>query len=145
MGIDSKSILIVEDEAILAMEYIVLVREMGYNVTRIAFNGQDAIWISKQYRPDVVLMDITLAGTMNGIDAAEVIQTQFDIPVVFITGNSDRDTKERASGINPAGYLQKPLNENELKATLDNILNVDSFRKSPSVSGQKIMWRSDRT
>jgi YesN/AraC family two-component response regulator len=126
MGMDSKSILIVEDEAILAMEYIIIVREMGYNVTRIAFNGQDAIWLSGQYRPDVVLMDITLAGTMDGIDAAQVIQAQFDIPVVFITGNSDRDTQERASGIKPAGYLQKPLNENKLKTTLDNILNIDS-------------------
>jgi YesN/AraC family two-component response regulator len=126
MDMNSKSILIVEDEAILAMEYIIIVREMGYNVTRIAFNGQDAIWLSGQYRPDVVLMDITLAGTMNGIDAAQVIQAQLDIPVVFITGNSDRDTQERAVGINPAGYLRKPLNEMKLKATLEHILNVDS-------------------
>jgi YesN/AraC family two-component response regulator len=123
---DSKGILIVEDEAILAMEYIILVKSMGYNVVRIAFNGQDAVWLSGQYRPDVVLMDIKLAGTMDGIEAAQVIQTQFDIPVVFITGNTDDDTQERAVGINPAGYLQKPLNEMELKVILENVFNVVS-------------------
>lgn len=116
-------ILIVEDEVILAMEYEVIIKEMGYSVSRIAFSGYDAILLSSQYRPDIVLMDIKLAGSLNGINAAKQIQERFNIPVVFITGNADEETRERALEINPAGYLTKPLNEGILQKTLENILN----------------------
>ena len=116
------SILIVEDEVILAMEYEGIVKEMGYNVSRIAFSGYDAILLSTQYRPDIVLMDIKLAGHLSGINAAREIQEQLYIPVVFITGNSDEETRKKALDINPAGYLTKPLNESVLQKTLENIL-----------------------
>jgi DNA-binding response OmpR family regulator len=116
------SVLIVEDEVILAMEYEIIVKEMGYIVPRIAFSGYDAILLSGQYRPDIVLMDIKLAGHLNGINAAREIQEQLNIPVVFITGNTDEDTRKRALDIQPAGYLTKPLNEDILQSTLENIL-----------------------
>jgi DNA-binding response OmpR family regulator len=117
------SILIVEDEVILAMEYEIIVREMGYVVPRIAFSGYDAIILSGQYKPDIVLMDIKLAGHLNGINAAKQIQDQLQIPVVFVTGNTDDDTRKQALEIQPAGYLTKPLNENILQTTLKTILN----------------------
>ena len=123
---EGERILIVEDEVILAMEYEIIVREMGYNVAKIAFSGYDAILLSDQYRPNIVLMDIRLAGHLNGINAAREIQDRFNIPVVFITGNTDAATQEKAMGINPAGYLSKPLDEYVLKIMLEDILKKDS-------------------
>ena len=121
-----ESILIVEDEVILAMEYEMIVKELGYTVVRIAFSGYDAILLSDQYRPDLVLMDIKLAGHLDGIDTAEKIQEGFNIPVVFITGNTDEETRKKAISINPAGYLSKPLDEDVLRETLENIFNSAS-------------------
>jgi DNA-binding NarL/FixJ family response regulator len=117
-----KIILIVENEVILNMGYGIIVKEMGYQVVRVAFAGHDAILLSDQFRPNLVLMDINLAGYLDGIDAAHKIQDRFNIPVVFITGHTDSDIQERAKRINPAGYIQKPLNENVLQATLEKYL-----------------------
>ncbi len=121
-----KSILIVEDEVILAMDYGRIVKEMGHTVIRVALSGYDAILFSDKYRPDLVLMDIKLKGHMDGIDTAHMIQTQHDIPVVFITGNTDEETRKKALNINPAGYLSKPLDENQLRATMEKIFNSAS-------------------
>jgi DNA-binding NarL/FixJ family response regulator len=120
MGVTS--ILIVEDEVILAMEYEMIVKDMGYKVPRMAFSGYDALLLSDLYRPSVVLMDIKLAGHMDGIDTAKNIQERLNIPVVFITGNTDEEIRQKALSINPAGYLSKPLNKNVLQAILDNIV-----------------------
>jgi DNA-binding NarL/FixJ family response regulator len=116
-------VLIVEDEVLLAMEYEVILRDMGYSVLRAAFSGHDAVLLSSQYRPDIVLMDIKIDGSLNGINAARQIQEGLNIPVLFITGHADEETRKKAHEINPAGYLTKPLDEGELRETLENILN----------------------
>ena len=118
-----KSILIVEDEVILAMDYETTVKKMGYKVTKMVFSGYDALLQSELHKPNLVLMDIKLKGHMDGIDAAKRIQDGLNIPVVFITGNTDEAIREKARDINPAGYLSKPLDEGVLRETLANILN----------------------
>lgn len=116
------SILIVEDEIILAMDIKYLLEDRGYQVQAIAFSGHDALMQAQQRRPDLVLVDIKLEGYMDGIEAAKYIIEKLDIPVVFVTGNSDQATKDRALKIHPAGYLQKPINEDELYEVVRDVL-----------------------
>jgi DNA-binding NarL/FixJ family response regulator len=118
----SISILIVEDEIILAMDMKSFLEEQGFKVQAIAFSGHDALMQAEQNRPDLVLVDIKLEGYMDGIEAAKYIMEKFAIPVVFVTGNTDQPTKDRALAIKPAGYLKKPVNEENLYAVIREVL-----------------------
>ncbi len=104
----SISLLLVEDEILLAMDIRLSLEKMGYDVVAIAFSGYDAILQATTLKPDVVLMDIKLKGRMDGITAAEQIQKDMGTPIIFVTGNTDKHTMERAMKTNPAGYIQKP-------------------------------------
>src|SRR5512145_3028407 len=81
------TILIVEDEFITAADIQNSLQDMGYHVPLVTDNGQDAILKTGELHPDVVLMDVTLIGKMNGIEAAERIRTEFGIPVIFLTAH----------------------------------------------------------
>ena len=102
-------ILIVEDEFLAA---VYLQRELirsGYTVSQPVATGEEAIERAEQEQPDVVLMDIRLAGAIDGIEAAREIVSRHAIPIIFMTGYSDGETRERAQRLAPAAYLIKPL------------------------------------
>ncbi len=113
------SILIVEDEAIVAMDLESQLREMGYMVCGIADNGADAITDVRKFRPNLILMDIVIKGSMDGVETARYISHEFNIPVVFLTAYSDAHTVERASHTAPYGYLTKPFQAHELRAVIE--------------------------
>lgn len=113
------SILIVEDEAIVAMDLQEHLREMGYAVCAVADNGLAAIAIAWERRPNLVLMDIVIKGNMDGIEAARQIWRGLHIPVIFLTAYSDPATVERAARVAPYGYLTKPFQANELRAAIE--------------------------
>jgi CheY-like chemotaxis protein len=117
-----KSILIVEDEMILAMNTKFALEGAGYRVTGIAISGEEALSMAERDRPDLVLVDITLSGKMNGIVAAKKMIEELGIPVIYLTGNSDEGTLERARRTNPAGILQKPTEDNRLASIIKKIL-----------------------
>ena len=102
-------ILIVEDEALLAMSYRMALSEKDCEVIGIAATAEEAIRLSRQYKPEVILMDIKLKGNMDGIEAAKEILSFIEIPIIFMTGNADKKTKKRAQSINPKAYLEKPI------------------------------------
>ena len=108
------SILIVEDEAIVAVDIAKKVRQLGYDVTGATITGEDAIVRARQQRPSLVLMDIHLAGAMDGIAAAAIIRQECAVPVIFLTAHSDPVTVTRAREVDPFGYLLKPFDEREL-------------------------------
>ena len=112
------TILIVEDDAILAMNLRRMISLMGYTVAGPFASGEVAIAFLAENSVDLVLMDIELAGTMNGITAAETINRISDIPVVFLTGFSNESLLEQAKVAAPYGYLIKPTSERELTATI---------------------------
>ena len=114
-------ILEVEDEAITAMYMKKKLTRIGYEVTSTVATGEKAILSAKQNPPDVVLMDIRLAGEMDGIDAAFIINTMYNIPIAFITGYDDQIIRERAEIIKPLGFFTKPVDINELKSLIDCI------------------------
>jgi diguanylate cyclase (GGDEF)-like protein/PAS domain S-box-containing protein len=116
------SILVVEDEAIVARDIAEQLRELGYRVLGHAVNGAQAIDLAGQLRPDLILMDIALPGALDGIAAAEAIRAQWAIPVVFLSAFSDDSVLARATVAEPFGYLIKPFSERELRTVLEMAL-----------------------
>jgi len=102
------TILIVEDEAIVATDLAGKLRRLGYEVVGTTAQGEEAIVLPCRLRPDLVLMDISLEGSVDGIAAAEAIRRQQNVPVVFLTAHSDPTTLARANLTDPFGYISSP-------------------------------------
>jgi PAS domain S-box-containing protein len=116
---DKKRILVVEDEAVTAMDLKSNLIHLGYDVLSIITSGEDAVRKTSELLPDLVLMDITLAGPMSGIEAADEIRNSQAIPVVFLTAHADAETIKRAKTTEPFGYLPKPVSMDTLMSTLE--------------------------
>jgi len=119
---EKEQILIVEDERIVGDDIKMIVQRLGYAVSGIAFSGEEAIKKIEKMQPDLVLMDIVLEGEMSGIDAAEIIRSRFNIPVVYLTAYSDKKTLERAKITEPFGYILKPFEDRDLHSTIEMAL-----------------------
>ena len=115
----ARRILIVEDQRLIAADLENTLKKLGYVVVGNVASGEDAISESDQVRPELVLMDVRLRGEMDGIHAAEVIRDRFNLPVVYLTAYADEETILRAKKTTPFGYLVKPFNERELRATIE--------------------------
>jgi two-component system cell cycle sensor histidine kinase/response regulator CckA len=115
-------ILVVEDESIVALDIKSGLESLGYEVVALVSNGEDAIQKAVDLQPDLVLMDIQLKGEMDGIEAAQHIQTQLDIPVIYLTAYTDQVTLKRAKITEPFGYLLKPFEERELHTNIEMAL-----------------------
>ena len=111
-------VMVVEDEGIVSIDIRNILTRLGYLVTDVAFSGEEAVEKTKKNCPDVVLMDIGLKGKIDGIMAARKIQEFCGIPIIFLTGFADENTLSRAKEVKPAGYIIKPINEDELADTL---------------------------
>jgi CheY-like chemotaxis protein len=115
-------ILIVEDERIVARDISQQLTELGYGTAGIATRGDQAISMAGELRPDLVLMDIQLAGKMDGIEAAQAIHDRFGLPVVFLTAFATDEVLARAKRTGPFGYVLKPFTERELRTVLEMAL-----------------------
>jgi len=116
------NIMIVEDEAIVGEELKISLEDMDYTVTSINKSGEQAIEKAEQDCPDLILMDIRLKGRMDGIEAAELIRSRLEIPVVFLTAYADDDKLERAKLTMPFGYILKPFQDRDLKVAIEMAL-----------------------
>lgn len=117
-------ILIVEDDAIIVFKLKHTLENLGYNVVGTADTGKKAIEFAFSESPELILMDIRLKGSMDGIQAAEEIREKFEIPIIFMTAYSDEDKIKRAKKILPYGYLLKPVQDKELEINIDIALHV---------------------
>lgn len=116
------SVLIVEDERVVAMDLRLLLQRLGYSVPAIASSASEALEQVAVHRPALVLMDIRLRGPQDGISIAEQIRASYDIPVVFLTAYADQHTRQRVRQTAPYGYLVKPFNEPTLQTTIEMAL-----------------------
>jgi two-component system sensor histidine kinase/response regulator len=116
------SILVVEDERVVASDLRLRLEGGGYSVCGLISSGEEAVQKAGELRPDLVLMDITLRGEIDGIMAAELIRRQHDLPVVFLTAHSDEGTLQRAKITEAFGYILKPFEERELYANIEMAL-----------------------
>jgi len=116
------NILIVEDEGIVAKDIQQSLIKLGYNVVGICSTAEHAIEQAKELSPDLVLMDIMLKGTLNGIDAAAEIRKLQNIPVIFLTAYADQSTLNKAKETEPFGYIIKPFKEIDLHTAIEMAL-----------------------
>jgi CheY-like chemotaxis protein len=116
-----KSIMVVEDENIIALDIKNRLRRLGYNIVAVVPSGEEAIRVIGETKPDLVLMDIVLRGSLDGVQTAEEISRETDIPIIFLSSFSDKDTLEKAGMVSHHGYLIKPFNERELMNKIDSI------------------------
>jgi PAS domain S-box-containing protein len=116
------AILIVEDEGIIARDIRQQLGELGYEVAGDTPTGEEAVVLAAQLKPDLVLMDIHLAGAMDGIEAAQTIRRESGTPVVFLTAFAGAETLERAKLTEPFGYIIKPFDERYLHTAIEMAL-----------------------
>ncbi len=113
------NILVIEDESIVSKDIQNSLKKLGYNVVGAANNGEDAISLAREHHPDLVLMDIMLKGEMSGIDAADVVRKEMNIPVIFLTAYADESTLAKAKITEPYGYILKPFKEIDLHSSIE--------------------------
>lgn len=139
-------ILIVEDEVIIAEDLKDALSAMGYEVCGICYDSESALDQLYRLRPDMVLLDINIRGTKDGIAVARIIKDSYHIPFIFLSSLSDRHTLERARVTRPRGYLVKPFRDQDLMTTIEMAIynhsmdlkqkqadksHIDQFANSP--------------
>ncbi len=126
------SILIVEDSFIVAYHLKTTLESEGYKVLATQDSGEGALDFMKRHRPDLVLMDIMLNGSMDGVETARVVKSDYNVPIIYITALTDRDTIQRAKITEPYGYLTKPFEDREIFTVIEMALykhNIESRLK----------------
>jgi DNA-binding LytR/AlgR family response regulator len=113
------NILVVEDESIVAKDIQVCLKKLGYEVVGVESSGEAAIQRAEEVHPDLVMMDIMLKGEMSGIEAANRIRKSQDIPVIFLTAYTDRNTVDKAKETEPYGYIIKPFKEIDIQTAIE--------------------------
>lgn len=116
------NILVIEDEAIVSKDIQQSLKKLGYNIVGSAATGEKAVELAKETKPDLVLMDIMLKGSMSGIDAAEQIREALSIPVIYLTAYADENTLAKAKVTEPYGYIIKPFKEVDLHTSIEMAL-----------------------
>jgi two-component system, response regulator PdtaR len=113
-----ESILIVEDDDIIARVEDWRLKNLGYTVCGRATTGAEAMELVVKNKPDLVLMDINIHGDVDGIETAKMIKKGFNIPVIYVTSHSDGATLERAKETKPDGFIVKPFEDNDLRIAI---------------------------
>jgi CheY-like chemotaxis protein len=117
------SILIVEDEALVASYIEEVLTSSGFHVAGIASSGAEALSHVHEHRPDLALIDIRLTGPIDGIDLASRLREQFGLPAIFLSGLIDDHTVERAAAAQPLGFLQKPFRPSQVFNAIERALS----------------------
>jgi two-component system, cell cycle sensor histidine kinase and response regulator CckA len=120
---ETSTILVVEDERIVAKDLQRSLTNLGYSVPATATSAEEALRLASERCPDLVLMDIRLRGERDGIETAKLLRSRFDVPVVYLTAYSDKETVARAKATEPYGYLTKPIKADELRSAVEIALH----------------------
>ncbi|MBU1101701.1 MAG: PAS domain S-box protein [Bacteroidetes bacterium] len=131
------SILIVEDDKTILESLRSTLFELEYTVLNVANTGETALEILKEVEPDVILMDISLPGEMNGINTVSAINTKYDIPIIYLTAHDDDLTFKKAIQTEPYGYVLKPYNIGQLKVAIDLAFSKHQVEKKLKQSETK--------
>jgi CheY-like chemotaxis protein len=112
-------VMIVEDDALVALGIKCTLEELGYEVTGLAASEPEAVALADRTRPVLALMDIRLRGTIDGIDTARRLRTEFGIRSVYLSAYTDHQTMSRITGTYPLGFVKKPYSAGQLKVALE--------------------------
>lgn len=130
-------VLVVEDESIVAKDIELTLEKFGYEVVGVENNADDAVKTAKAKKPDVVLMDIMLKGDKSGIDAAEEILAELNVPVIYLTANTDSDTVQKAKVTQPYGFITKPFKEVDINTSIE--MAIYKHSKESEVKSERDM------
>lgn len=119
-----KKILIVEDQLILATLYERYLSMAGFETLGIATSCDETLEIIEKEIPDLMLMDIQINGDKDGIETVNIVKSKWDIPYIFISGNSDEATKSKAMLTNPKGFMSKPVSKEDLIKELNLVFGI---------------------
>jgi len=134
------TILVVEDEEIIARALLRMLKNMDYYPCCATGTGDEAVMKAREYVPDLVLMDIGIPGTINGIEAARIIRQELQIPVIFVTAFTDDATLDKVKCVGPYGYVRKPFTDRDLKIAIELAL----YRKSAEIPDKQKAISEDR-
>jgi len=112
-------VMVVEDEVLIGMMLAKKLRSLGYEVGNVIAKGEDAVAVAVQEQPSVILMDVTLAGEMNGIEAAKIIKSRMQIPIIIFTGYNDKFIHDQVQSVSPAAVLSKMDPVADIVAAID--------------------------
>ena len=132
----AKRIIILEDDKTLALIYKMFLYDIGYQNVEFFNGAEKAIEFAEKYNPDIALVDISLSGEMQGIEAAEILQSEFNIPVIYISGHKEEDIVQEALRSNSYGYLIKPINKDDLRVAIDLALLKHQKDKDAGIEKQ---------
>jgi CheY-like chemotaxis protein len=121
------SILIVEDEALIASYIEEVLGELGFRVAGIAASGTEALSLAAENRPSLALVDIRLTGPIDGIELACLLRQKFALPAIFLSGLIDAETIERARVAEPLGFLAKPFLPSQVFNAIQRALNLPAW------------------
>jgi len=129
---DSKvRILVVEDEMIIGAKISMQLTNLGYEVSGLLSRGEDVPYHVTENRPDIILLDINLKGSMDGIETAKLLSAQGNTPIIFLTANSDEATFNRAKTVKPAAFISKPFKQLDLQRAIE--LTISRMEQMPLV------------
>lgn len=130
-------ILIVEDSLIVSYHLQTTLESEGYTVLGKYDSGEKAIQFAEHNKPDLVLMDVMLTGKLDGIETASILKSKFDVPMIYITSLTDRDTISRAKITQPYGYLVKPFEDRDIFAAIEMALYKHEIESKLRASEEK--------
>ena len=137
---ETKRILIVEDQLIIGLDLRLMLESLGYQITGIVGSGEECIEAVRREKPDLVLMDIMLSGEIDGIFTAELINREFDVPIIYLTAHSDENSLVRANLTEPYGYIVKPIDEKYLYSAIEIALH--RFKLDRELKKSEIKYRT---
>ena len=116
-------ILIVDDEVVVTSQLEALLTSVGYSVVGVAFSSEEAVSMARETEPDLILMDIFMEGKTSGINAAQKIKDELNIPIIFISGYAEEELVSKAKEVEPLGYLLKPFQANQVTTSIEVALH----------------------
>ena len=131
-------VMLVDDEAVITMQLEKRLPSMGYDVVGTASSGEESILMARDLKPNLILMDIVMPGRLDGIDAAEIISKELDIPIIFLTAYTDDKFIERAKNVEPYGYIIKPFNEREIRPNIEIALYKKKLERRQKQAVERI-------
>lgn len=129
-------VLVVEDSALIAEDIAYKLRKHHLDVVEIFDKGEDALEYLKKNQPDLVLLDIKLAGALDGISTGYIIQNTYSLPLIYLSDLADAETLHRAKQTRPSNYLTKPFNEADLVRAIDLAFSNFSFQRGPAAGSR---------
>jgi CheY-like chemotaxis protein len=129
------SVVIVEDDMLLSLVEARIIEKLGYTVVGKAQSGEQAVEMARQLKPNAIVMDMSLKGKMNGLDASEEIRRFSDMPIIFLSGSAESDLMKNAKKLGNADYLVKPIKADDMLMPLKKAMKI-SGKKSGKVFSQ---------